>query len=107
MMKGLNLKDIARQCGGVLVIPDGDDSKAAAEITAVETDSRKVTKGSLFAAIKGERVDGHSFIGKAFDFPVKVWQCAFECLRQEVRQAVMQVHGFYARLISGLSQELG
>lgn len=32
------------------------------EISGVTTDSRKVQEGCLFAAIKGERVDGHSFI---------------------------------------------
>ena len=32
------------------------------EVHTVVTDSRKVQKGCLFAAIKGERVDGHSFI---------------------------------------------
>lgn len=33
----------------------------------VRTDSRKVTKGSLFVAIKGEKVDGHTFIHKALE----------------------------------------
>ncbi len=32
------------------------------EVHTYVTDSRKVQKGCLFAAIKGERVDGHSFI---------------------------------------------
>ena len=32
------------------------------EITAVTTDSRKIQAGCLFAAIKGERVDGHDFL---------------------------------------------
>ena len=32
------------------------------ELSAVETDSRGVTKGTLFVAIPGERVDGHKFI---------------------------------------------
>ena len=35
-------------------------------ISSVVTDSRKVTKGSLFVAIKGERVDGHDYIGDVF-----------------------------------------
>ena len=30
------------------------------ELSAVETDSRGVTKGTLFVAIPGERVDGHN-----------------------------------------------
>ena len=32
------------------------------ELSGVETDSRAVTKGTLFVAIPGERVDGHKFI---------------------------------------------
>lgn len=34
-------------------------------IASVVTDSRAVTQGSLFVCIKGERVDGHSFAGRA------------------------------------------
>lgn len=35
-------------------------------ITSVEIDSRKVTDGALFVAMKGERVDSHIFIEEAF-----------------------------------------
>lgn len=35
------------------------------EITGVQIDSRKVSKGTLFCAIKGTAVDGHDYIGKA------------------------------------------
>ena len=34
-------------------------------ISAIEFDSRKVTKQSLFVAVKGTQVDGHKFISKA------------------------------------------
>jgi UDP-N-acetylmuramoyl-tripeptide--D-alanyl-D-alanine ligase len=33
--------------------------------TSVETDSRKVTKGQLFVALKGDSFDGHSFAAQA------------------------------------------
>jgi UDP-N-acetylmuramoyl-tripeptide--D-alanyl-D-alanine ligase len=36
-----------------------------AEFSSVTTDSRKVPKGSLFVAIRGETFDGHQFIAKA------------------------------------------
>lgn len=36
-------------------------------IKSIEFDSRKVVKGSLFVAIKGDNVDGHAFIGKAIE----------------------------------------
>jgi UDP-N-acetylmuramoyl-L-alanyl-D-glutamate--2,6-diaminopimelate ligase len=35
------------------------------EVTGITADSRQVTKGSLFVALKGEHVDGHQFIGPA------------------------------------------
>ena len=37
------------------------------EITAIEYDSRKVVKDSIFVAIKGFKLDGHSFILDAID----------------------------------------
>lgn len=37
------------------------------DMTAVTDDSRVVQKGNLFVAIRGERSDGHSFIGTAID----------------------------------------
>lgn len=55
-MKPITLKEIAKSCNATLV---GDENIL---VTSIVTDSRQVSKGSLFAAIKGERVDGHSFI---------------------------------------------
>lgn len=37
------------------------------DINAIVFDSRKVTKGDLFVAHKGETVDGHNFIGAAIE----------------------------------------
>ena len=55
-MKPITLKEIADSCGGQLF---GDENK---KVTSIVTDSRQVENGSLFAAIKGERVDGHKFV---------------------------------------------
>lgn len=55
-MKPITLKEIATSCNGQLV---GDKNTI---VTSIVTDSRQVVNGSLFAAIKGERVDGHKFI---------------------------------------------
>ena len=38
---------------------------AEVQITGVDIDSRKVSPGHLFVAIKGTQVDGHAFISKA------------------------------------------
>ncbi len=55
-MKPITLREVASACGGTL---HGDPE---IQITSIVTDSRKATAGSLFAAIKGERVNGHRFI---------------------------------------------
>ena len=56
-MKPITLREVAAACSGRLL---GDPDL---KITSIVTDSRKAAGGSLFAAIPGERVDGHSFIG--------------------------------------------
>ncbi len=38
-----------------------------AEVLDVTDDSREVKPGSLFVAVRGERVDGHSFVSKAIE----------------------------------------
>src|SRR5690606_6082551 len=40
---------------------------AEQQIANVQSDSRAVTTGSLFIAVKGHTVDGHTFIDKAVD----------------------------------------
>jgi UDP-N-acetylmuramoyl-tripeptide--D-alanyl-D-alanine ligase len=41
--------------------------RASQVITEASIDSRQVIPGSLFVALKGERVDGHEFVGAAFE----------------------------------------
>lgn len=60
-MKYMSLKEITEACGGVY---HGDPSFLSQEAENIAIDSRKVEKGGLFIAVKGERVDGHSFIPK-------------------------------------------
>ncbi len=63
-MKKITVGQAAQACCGRLV---GKESDADLVIKNIFTDSRKVSDGSLFAAIKGERVDGHDFINQCFD----------------------------------------
>ena len=63
-MKNLTLGRIAEVCGGTYF---GKEEERNFEIAEITTDSRKAEQGSLFAAIKGERVDGHSFIPSVFE----------------------------------------
>ena len=59
-MKELTLKQAAEDCRGTLM-----PEQAEGMITGVQIDSRRVKPGDLFVAIKGEKSDGHDFIGMA------------------------------------------
>ena len=54
----LRLSDLTNCTGGRL-------HGADAEITGMTHDSRQIQSGDLFAALTGERVDGHDFVGRA------------------------------------------
>lgn len=59
----LSLAEIAGIVGGRLHRTDG-----SAEVTgSVEFDTRKLTPGSLFVALPGQKVDGHDFAAKAVE----------------------------------------
>ncbi len=58
-MKSMSLKEIATAVGGRYY---GDAALLTQCVTGVTIDSRKIEQGYLFVAIKGERVDGHTFI---------------------------------------------
>ena len=63
-MKNFTIQNVLRACKGQWL---GDASALGTELTAVTTDSRTVTPGCLFAAIPGERVDGHDFIAQSLE----------------------------------------
>ena len=63
-MKHMSLHEIAAACGGTYC---GDAVSAAKEVSSVVIDSRKAEKDSLFVAIKGARVDGHTFIPQVME----------------------------------------
>lgn len=57
----LNLKDI------ISSLTDHNSTPLDVPISSVVIDSRQATKGSLFIALPGERVDGHNYVQAAFD----------------------------------------
>ena len=61
-MKNMTAENMAKAAGGNLTGPQAMRQK---EITEVVTDSRKIVSGCLFAAIRGNRSDGHAYIGQA------------------------------------------
>jgi UDP-N-acetylmuramoyl-tripeptide--D-alanyl-D-alanine ligase len=60
MLINLTLSDIALACNGKLV---GEDCV----LNAVVTDTRKLSPGCLFVALKGARFDGHDYVRQAID----------------------------------------
>ena len=58
-MKNLTIENMTKACRGIY---HGSDSLLGREAAHVVIDSRKAGPGDVFVAIKGERVDGHSFI---------------------------------------------
>ena len=54
-IKTYMLSDVARSCGGYLMGADRP-------IKSICTDSREADRATMFVAMRGERVDGHSYI---------------------------------------------
>lgn len=76
-MKNMTLANLAKACGAELIktgkTEDGKITRMEAQVQELEKkiagaviDSRLVKEGYLFFATKGERVDGHDYIEKAF-----------------------------------------
>ena len=59
----ISLSEIEKMTGGRLVFSGISD----AEIDRICTDSREASEGTLFAAIRGERTDGHLYIPRALE----------------------------------------
>jgi UDP-N-acetylmuramoyl-tripeptide--D-alanyl-D-alanine ligase len=60
-MRPRALAEVASAIGGILA--GGADPSVL--VSSVSTDSRDVERGGLFVAIRGERADGHDFVGRA------------------------------------------
>lgn len=60
-MMNLTVETVIRACGGIFY---GEDAVKQKTVTGVVLDSRKAERGCLFAAARGERADGHGFIGQ-------------------------------------------
>ena len=64
------LEKVINGCGCTLIKGD-----AGIEVTSVCNDSRKVTPGSLFVAVRGYASDGHSYIATAVEKGAAVIVC--------------------------------
>ena len=63
LMQGMTLERAGKLCGGTL----RGTADAGRTLGEIVIDSRAVKPGDLFAAYKGERVDGHDYIAAAFE----------------------------------------
>ena len=61
-MIALSISQLIQITGGKLLC-----GTVAGEITHVTSDSRAVQNGSLFVALRGEKVDGHDYVQQAFE----------------------------------------
>ena len=50
------------------------------DITNIQSDSRRVTKGSLFVAVRGTAVDGHAYMDSAIEKGAVAIVCGGEML---------------------------
>ena len=62
-MEHMTIRRAAALCGGQLC----GTCDLETEIGKIVIDTRAIESGDLFAAFRGERVDGHDFIQAAFD----------------------------------------
>lgn len=60
MISPIFLSSLAEQFGGVVIHPDEN-----LQITSVSINTRDMSVGDLFVALKGERFDAHDFVGEA------------------------------------------
>ena len=85
-MRNMTLLRAAQVCGGRLC----GDVPGERKLGKIVIDSRAVEPGALFAAYRGERVDGHDYISAAFDRGAAC--CLAERVPEGERRPVILVH---------------
>lgn len=98
-MKSMTFKEAAAAVGSV--------TKLGGSFDAVCTDTRKITNGCLFIAIKGDNFDGHDFAAKAVENGAQAVIVEKDCGLDErqivvgsTRQALLDLAGYYRSLFN-------
>ena len=98
-MLPLTFKEAANAVGSSTVLEGKFD--------CICTDTRKITPGSLFIAIKGDNFDGHDFAAKAIESGAKAVLCEKDCglgenqiIVDSTRQALLDLAGYYRSLFN-------
>lgn len=63
-MNGMTIGEMLRACRGQW---QGSEDVLAKTPSSIDTDSRQVSEGSLFLALRGEKTDGHKYIPDALE----------------------------------------
>jgi UDP-N-acetylmuramoyl-tripeptide--D-alanyl-D-alanine ligase len=85
-MKNLRLNDILRVTGGQY---GGPEPAKAREIRFITTDSREAGEGCLFAALLGERADGHNYMESAYEKGALAVLCERRPTREDIPSVVV------------------
>lgn len=85
-MKNLHLSDILRVTGGQY---GGPRPAPEREIRFITTDSREAGKDCLFAALPGERTDGHNYMESAFEKGALAVLCERRPRREDIPSVVV------------------
>ena len=75
-MIAITLEKIAQIVNGTFL---GNTEGLQKQAIGLQSDSRKIKTGDIFAPIVGERVDGHDFIQKAFEAGAVCCFCEKDC----------------------------
>ena len=66
----MKIKDILANCNLMEIVGEKD-----VDVVDITFDSRKVSQGTLFFAVKGTQVDGHDYIDNAIEKGASVIVC--------------------------------
>ena len=98
-MKSLTFKEAAKAVGS--------STELCGRFDSVCTDTRKITDGCLFIAIKGDNFDGHDFAAKAIESGAKAVIVEKDCglgerqiLVENTRLALLDLAGYYRSLFN-------
>lgn len=71
-VRSMSPKEITEACGGTLTYTGNSDKIM---VNAICTDSREAYRGTMFIALKGEKTDGHNYIGNVLSLGCQCVLC--------------------------------
>lgn len=85
----------------------GTGCKNDAQVLSICSDTRKITQGSVFVALVGERFDGHDFVGTAFEKGAVAAICSKQVeaagevlIVENTGKALLDIAAYYRSLFS-------